>query len=81
MFPALLTFAGMKCAGSFASHVMAHATANMISNTLVETIENSLHGCNPQDFEKESTGSLGGLPLTHYSDTGRWVLSKVTADM
>jgi hypothetical protein len=53
----------------------------MISNTLVETIENSLHGCNPQDFEKESTGSLGGLPLTHYSDTGRWVLSKVTADM
>jgi hypothetical protein len=39
MFPALLTFAGMKCAGSFASHVIAHATARMISNTLVETLK------------------------------------------
>ena len=39
MFPALLTFAGTKCAGSFASHVIAHAAASIIGNTLVETLK------------------------------------------
>jgi hypothetical protein len=39
MFPALLTFAGTKCAGSFASHVIAHAAASIIGNTLVETMK------------------------------------------
>src|ERR1700741_1822254 len=39
MFPALLTFAGTKCAGSFALHVIAHAAASIIGNTLVETLK------------------------------------------
>jgi hypothetical protein len=40
MFPALPRFAGTKCAGSFASHVIAHAAASTVrSNTSVETFK------------------------------------------
>jgi hypothetical protein len=63
MFPALLTFAGMKCAGSFASHVMAHATANMISNTLVETLKIRFMAVILRTLKKKAPAASEGCPL------------------
>jgi hypothetical protein len=63
MFPTLLTSAGMKRAGSFASHVIAHATASMIGNALVETLKIRFIAVILRALKQKTPATSEGCPL------------------